>query len=285
MIWRARNLEWDLSHRCLIMGILNVTPDSFSDGGQFLDEEAALRHARVMVEQGADILDIGGESTRPGAKPVGEEEEKARVLPVIRAILSEFPSAVVSIDTSKAPVAEAAIAAGACIINDVTGLKADPGMARVAAAGKAGLVLMHMKGQPRTMQVAPVYEDVLAEVGTFLEEAIVRAMEAGVEETCLAVDPGIGFGKTQQHNLEILRHLDAFGIRGRPVLLGVSRKSFMAKILETDCLKARRWPTVALTSYAIERGARIVRVHDVLPNVQAARMTEAILKASPHAAA
>ena len=275
MIW-----QWDLSQRCLIMGILNVTPDSFSDGGQFVDLDQAVAHAKAMVDEGADILDIGGESTRPGAQPVGALEERDRVIPVIEAILSELPDVTLSIDTSKASVAGAAMARGAHIINDITGLTGDPDMASIAASAGAGLVLMHMRGQPRTMQAAPNYEDAVSEVRAFLECQGRLAIDAGVAEVCLAYDPGIGFGKALQHNLQILKHLDAFQIDERPVLLGVSRKSFIGKVLETSRMEARKWPTVALTSHAIERGVRIVRVHDVLPNAQAARMTEAILRAS-----
>lgn len=280
MIWQARDRQWDLSERCLVMGILNVTPDSFSDGGRFVNLDKAVTHARAMIQNGADILDIGGESTRPGAAPVTASVERERVLPVIKAIVAELPDATVSIDTFKANVAEAAMSHGAHIINDITGLSGDPQMARVAADTKAGLVIMHMRGQPRTMQTAPIYEDTVQEIRDFLECQGRLALDAGVAETCLAYDPGIGFGKTLQHNLQILNRLDAFSIGERPVLLGASRKSFMGKLLDSKRLEARYWPTVALTSHAIEQGARIVRVHDVLPNVQAARMTEAILRAS-----
>ncbi len=280
MLWNARQFEWDLSRRCLIMGIVNVTPDSFSDGGRYLDTEAALAHARRLVVEGADILDIGGESTRPGADPVGVEEECRRVLMAIEVLAKEFPQVALSIDTSKAAVARAAIEAGAAIINDVTGLKGDSEMPSVAADCGAGLVLMHMQGEPRTMQASPTYEDVIGEIAAFLECQGQLAMEAGVARQCLAFDPGIGFGKGLEHNLQILKRLDAFQCYGQPVLLGVSRKSFMGKLLGEDGIEARYWSTVALTSQAVEQGASIVRVHDVLPNVQAARMTEAILQAS-----
>lgn len=276
MIWRAGHREWDLSQRALIMGILNVTPDSFSDGGRFLDVEAALTQARRMVEEGADILDIGGESTRPGAAPVDEEEECRRVLPVIEALGSSHPGVAISIDTSKSAVAEEALKAGAHIVNDISGL-GDPEMGRVVAEHGAGLALMHMQGQPRTMQAAPSYDDVVAEVSEFLQRQGEAAMNAGVDEERLVFDPGIGFGKTLDHNLEILRSLTAFSLGGRPVLLGVSRKSFMGKILEDEAMEARHWATVALTSYGRECGVRIFRVHDVGSNVHAARMTEAML--------
>lgn len=275
MRWKARQFEWDLTHRCLIMGILNVTPDSFSDGGRYLDEDRAVEHAADMISQGADILDIGGESTRPGAAPVDAEEECRRVLPAIEAIASKFPKVAISIDTSKASVAEAAMRAGAHIINDVMGLE-DSAMAGVAAASQAGLVLMHMKGKPRTMQASPSYEDVLSEIRSFLERQAALAMDAGVAGECLAFDPGIGFGKALEHNLQILKDLSVFQIGGQPVLLGVSRKSFIGKLLDDSELQRREWPTVALTSYAVEAGVRIVRVHDVRRNSQAARMTTAI---------
>ena len=262
------------------MGILNVTPDSFSDAGRYLHPDKALAHASDLVDQGADIVDFGGESTRPGASPVSAGEEADRVLPVIEAFLAEFPEVPVSIDTSKASVARAAVRAGARIINDVTGLTGDPEMIHVAASTGAGIVVMHMRGRPQTMQRAPRYRDVLREVRAFLLCQGRRAIEAGLAKECLAFDPGLGFGKTLDHNLQILKHLGAFGFWQRPVLLGASKKSFIGKVLQSDCLATRKWPTVALTSYAIEQGARIIRVHDVRPNVQAARMTEAILRAS-----
>lgn len=261
------------------MGILNVTPDSFSDGGRFMDRDQALQQAERMVLEGADILDIGGESTRPGAAEVAAEEEQSRVIPIIRALRKAHPDTALSIDTSKAAVAEAAIEAGAEIINDVTGLVGDPAMAGVAAATGAGLVLMHMKGVPRTMQVAPKYDDPVAEVREFLEGQGRRAHEAGVAHEHLVFDPGIGFGKGLEHNLQLLKHLDQFGIGGRPVLLGASRKSFISKVLETELndLESRYWPTVALTAHAVGQGVRVVRVHDVKPNKEAARMMEAVL--------
>ncbi len=285
MRWRARHHQWDLSHRTLVMGILNVTPDSFSDGGRYDQVEAALAHARTMLAEGADILDIGGESTRPGAGEVSAEEERARVLPVIEAIMAEMPDTVISIDTSKAAVAEAAINAGAAIINDVTGLLGDSQMARLAARTEAGLVLMHMRGRPRTMQQAPRYEDVVREVRDFLECQGKQALAAGVAQECLVFDPGIGFGKTVEHNLRLLKHLEEFRVWNCPVLLGVSRKSFMGAVLDAPELEARKWPTVALTAYAIELGVRLIRVHDVRPNVHAARMIEAIISQGAGASA
>jgi dihydropteroate synthase len=259
------------------MGILNVTPDSFSDGGQFISTEKAVAHAQKMLAQGVDIIDVGGESTRPGAAPVPAEEEKHRVCPVIEALNYNFPDITISIDTFKANVASAALEAGAEIINDITGLTGDPDMLTTAAASNAGIVIMHMKGKPRTMQDRPEYQDVVQEVTQFLQGQKDLAIAAGIEPERLAFDPGIGFGKSLEHNLQILAQLDSVGVHDRPVLLGVSRKSFMGRILETDDLAAREWPTVGLTSYAIEHGARILRVHDIQSNAQAARMSEAIL--------
>lgn len=283
MMWKTRQRTFDLTHRGLIMGVLNVTPDSFSDGGQFMDPHAAVARARQIEAEGADIIDIGGESTRPGATQVPVDEELRRVIPVIFA-LREQTQCAISIDTMKAGVAAAAIEAGAEIINDISGLHADPDMAAVAAQSRAGLVLMHMQGTPRTMQQHPAYQDVVPEIQQCLRDSMARAIAAGVSLESIALDPGIGFGKTPAHNLTILRHLDAFSLNHRPVLLGVSRKSFIARILGSNDPAARAWPTVALTSYAREMGARILRVHDVLPNVHALRMTEAILEGTGHQA-
>lgn len=279
MHWQTRNRRFDLSTRGLIMGVLNVTPDSFSDGGQFFDPAAAVARGVKMVADGAEILDIGGESTRPGAVPVEAEEELRRILPVIRG-LREVSDVAISIDTMKARVAAAAIEAGAEIINDISGLEADPDMARVAAETRAGLVLMHMRGTPRTMQQRPEYEDVTAEVAARLSAAFEEAVKAGVNPEGVAFDPGIGFGKTQEHNLTLLRNLPRFQIQSRPVLLGVSRKSFLGRILGLTDPAARDAATTALTAWARQRGARIFRVHAVRENAQALRMMEAILGTS-----
>lgn len=279
MIWRTRSRSFDLSSRALIMGIVNVTPDSFSDGGLHATTDAAVAHALRLVSDGADIIDIGGESTRPGAAPVSSADEIARVIPVLKA-LRPLTDAALSIDTMKADVAAAAIAAGADIINDVSGLSFDPLMAATAAASNAGLVLMHMQGTPRTMQLRPGYSDAIAEISDALRHAMNLATAAGVHPDAIALDPGIGFGKRLEDNLAILRHPDAFSLDGRPVLLGVSRKSFIGQLTGSPTPASRDWPTVALTSLARERGARILRVHDVLPNAHALRMTEAILAAS-----
>lgn len=278
MLWHFRTQSFDLTHRGLIMGVLNVTPDSFSDGGRFFDPSAAIARGLVMVQEGADILDIGGESTRPGATPVEAEEELRRILPVIRGLRkqSRIP---ISIDTMKARVAAAAVEAGADIINDISGLQHDPEMARVAAESEAGLVIMHLRGTPRTMQQEPEYTDVVAEVCEHLRAAGSAAMAAGVAVDRLVFDPGIGFGKTMEHNLALLRSLPSFQIYGRPVLLGVSRKSFIGRLLGNTDPLSREAPTIALTAWARQHGVRILRVHAVKENAQALRMMEAILHA------
>jgi dihydropteroate synthase len=277
MIWKTPHRSFDLTRRGLIMGVLNVTPDSFSDGGRFLALEAAIARAKEMEAEGADIIDIGGESTRPGAMAVPVEEELRRVIPVVRAVRVQT-SCAISVDTMKAAVAAAAMEAGADIINDVSGLHADPDMAAAVARTGAGLVLMHMQGTPETMQTRPAYTNVISEIQASLRDSMDRALAAGVALEGLALDPGIGFGKTLEHNLAILRDPSSFALEGRPVLLGVSRKSFIARILGPGDPAARQWPTVALTSFTRERGARIFRVHDVRENARALRMTEAILE-------
>jgi len=276
MIWSLPRGDQHLSRRGMIMGVVNVTPDSFSDGGRYFDLERAVDHGRELIREGADILDIGGESTRPGAEPVSVEEELRRVLPVIRALRADS-EVLISVDTFKAAVAEAALEAGADIINDVSGLLHDARMMEVARASSAGIVLMHMKGEPRTMQISPHYDDVVAEVRAFFEQRIAALEQAGIDPLRVVLDPGIGFGKALEHNLALIRALPVISMRERPVLLGVSRKSMIGKVIGSDRMEDRAWPTVALTSYAREHGARVVRVHDVKPNVDAMRMTEAIL--------
>lgn len=275
MTWRIGSRTLDLTQSGLIMGIVNVTPDSFSDGGRFADPGRAVEHALAMVADGADILDIGGESTRPGAEPVGEAEELRRVLPVIRALRSQS-QVLISIDTMKASVARAALDAGADIINDVTGLRGDAAMVRLAAERDCGLVAMHMIGDPQTMQTAPHYDDVVAEVRSYLNERLRRLTASGIAPERIALDPGFGFGKTLEHNLSLLRHLPQLAIGDRPLLIGVSRKSMIGKVLHSTDMADRHWPTIALTAYAREHGARILRVHDVKPNAHALRMIEAI---------
>jgi dihydropteroate synthase len=276
MIWRTRTATLELTRRARVMGILNVTPDSFSDGGDHCDIATALDHARRMIAEGAELIDIGGESTRPGAAVVPAELEIARTVPVIAALRAEWDG-LISIDTTKAAVARAALAAGADIVNDVSGLTADDEMPRVCAASGCGVVVMHMQGTPQTMQAAPRYRDVVAEVREFFKERFATLTASGIAPEALCFDPGIGFGKTLDHNLALLRGLREISVAGRPLLLGVSRKSFIAKILGTDDLDAREWPTVAITSNAREQGVMLHRVHSVRPNVEALRMTEAIL--------
>jgi len=276
MQWRTSQRTFDLTRRGAIMGILNVTPDSFSDGGRHAVLADALGHARRMISEGAEILDIGGESTRPGAAEVPASEEIARTVPVIRAIRREWDGCL-SIDTMKAAVAAAALEAGADVVNDVSGLTGDPAMAAVCRDAGCGVVVMHMQGTPRTMQADPRYGDVVAEVRAFFEERLATLAAAGLDPATLCFDPGIGFGKTLEHNLALLRHLGGLSPAGRPLLLGVSRKSFIGKLLGTPAVEDRNWPTVALTAYGRDLGVRLHRVHEVKPNVEALRMAEAIL--------
>lgn len=284
MLWRTASRTFDLTRRGLIMGVLNVTPDSFSDGGKFFDASHAITRGLAMVAEGADMLDIGGESTRPGATPVEAEEELRRILPVIKGLRART-DVPLSIDTMKARVAAAAMAGGADIINDISGLQHDPGMARTAAETNAGLVLMHLRGTPRTMQQQPQYTDVVAEVRQRLTLAYEEAVAAGVDPECLVFDPGIGFGKTLEHNLALLRNLPEFQIQGRPVLLGVSRKSFIGRLLGNNDPLAREAPTTALTAWSRQHGVRILRVHAVKENAEALRMMEAILTGNDHPSA
>jgi dihydropteroate synthase len=269
------------------MGVVNVTPDSFSDGGRFLDAQAAIGHGLELAAEGADILDVGGESTRPHAAPVGESEELRRVLPVVQGLAAAVPGTQISIDTSKAAVARAALAAGAGFVNDVTALRGDAAMAGVLAESDAECCLMHMLGDPRTMQDAPRYDDVVADVKAFLEERLRFAVDAGVREERILLDPGIGFGKTVAHNLALLRRLGELAALGRPLLLGTSRKSFLGRILAQDAgaqepvgLAARLPATIATCVLAYERGARVLRVHDVAP-VRAALATAAATLGAP----
>ncbi len=252
--------------RYRIMGIVNVTPDSFSDGGLYLDPGAAIAHGLELVEQGAAILDVGGESTRPGADPVGVEEELARVLPVVEGLAERVPGVQISIDTAKREVAERALAAGASLVNDVTALRGDPGMAELVAAGGADCCLMHMLGEPRTMQDDPRYGDVVDDVKAFLSERMESAVQAGVAEERILLDPGIGFGKTAEHNLQLLSRLDEIVALGRPVVIGTSRKSFLGRLAGGRPGPEDRLPgTIATNVMALERGAEVFRVHDVAP--------------------
>ena len=266
----------DLSRCAQVMGILNVTPDSFSDGGLHADTAEALHHARGMIAEGAAIMDIGGESTRPGALAVDATEEIARVVPVVAALRAEWDGWI-SIDTSKAAVASAALAAGADIVNDVSGLLADPDMAVLCAASACGVVLMHRQGEPKTMQNAPRYADVVAEVQGFFARRLDELVQAGIDPEALCFDPGIGFGKSLEHNLDLLRALERIGPPGRPLLLGVSRKSFIARILGSDDLTRRDAATAALSAQARAQGVMLHRVHAVRPNLDALRMIEALV--------
>jgi dihydropteroate synthase len=274
--WKIGGTTLDLTSRAILMGVLNVTPDSFSDGGQFFATEAAVKHGIEMAQHGAEIIDVGGESTRPGSSPISAEEELDRVLPVIEQI-NRSVRPYISIDTSKAAVARAALASGATIINDITGGRGDPAMFSLAAEKGVGLIIMHMQGTPQTMQRNPTYNDVVAEVAEFFRQQFREAVRSGVDPMTIAFDPGIGFGKTVAHNLELLANLPRLRIENWPLVVGVSRKSFLGKISGGgDAVSA----TVALTSLLRERGAHVLRVHDVMPNIHALRTTEALLAAT-----
>jgi len=275
MIWNTGRRTFDLANRGVIMGVINVTPDSFSDGGNFVSVDAAVEHGLRLAEEGAEILDIGGESTRPGAASVSVEEELRRVIPVIEGLAGKTAAAL-SIDTSKASVARAAVAAGAEIINDVTALRGDDGMARVAGESGCGVVLMHMRGTPRTMQQDPHYDDVVAEVAEHLARRVDAARAAGIAADRIAIDPGIGFGKTVEHNLQLIAGLGRFAALGHPVMLGVSRKSFLATAAQCPDVEDRDVPTAVLTAEGYRLGVRIFRVHAVRPNLQALRLAESL---------
>lgn len=282
---RWKNFELHLGQRTAIMGILNITPDSFSDGGRFFDPDKALARAESMIADGADIIDIGGESTRPFADDVPEAEEMRRVLPVIERLAPRIPVPI-SIDTTKAAVAEAALNAGAAIINDISALKMDTEMVRVAARHDVPVILMHMKGTPRTMQVDPVYDDLLGEVCQHLQAAMTRAEAAGVARHNLIVDPGFGFGKTVDHNLMLIQQLDKLAALGAPILIGLSRKAFIRKLLSvalhTDITTDRpevETGTQAAQAMAVMNGAHIVRVHDVASTKATITILDAIRNA------
>jgi dihydropteroate synthase len=259
-----------------VMGIVNVTPDSFSDGGVNLRPEDAIATARRMLEEGAAIVDVGGESTRPGAEPVSAHEELRRVVPVLEALQGEVP---VSIDTAKAEVARRALELGAELVNDVTALRGDPDLAGVVAESDAYVCLMHMQGEPRTMQANPTYDAVVSEVASFLEERIRAAVDAGIREDRIAVDPGIGFGKTVEHNFELVRRLDEIAALGRPVVVGFSRKSSLGKILgDPDAKTGPLSASLAAAVAAYERGATILRAHDVKEHVEALTAARAVVE-------
>jgi dihydropteroate synthase len=263
-----------LGRRTAVMGVVNVTPDSFSDGGRWLAPEAAVEHGLALAAQGADLLDVGGESTRPGAAPVDAAEERSRVVPVIRALAAQT-GVPVSVDTSKAAVLEAAADAGAAMLNDVTALEGDARMAAAAAAAGVAVVLMHMRGTPRSMQRDPRYEDVVAEVTEYLAGRCRASEAAGIGPEKTLVDPGIGFGKTLAHNLELLGRLRELRGLGRPILVGTSRKSFLGRLLDAE-VGARAWGTAASVAASVAAGASVVRVHDVAEMCEVARVADAV---------
>lgn len=263
----------------VLVGVLNATPDSFSDGGDFLDPDRAAARAATMLDEGAQVIDVGGESTRPGSDPVSPEVEARRVVPVIQRIMAGRPDAIVSIDTYRAGTAKAALGAGARVVNDVTALRGDHRMAGVVADAYCPVVLMHMLAEPKTMQRDPRYDDVVREVREFLARRVEHAVAAGVQEENIILDPGIGFGKKVEHNLTLLRRLDSLVELGFPVLVGASRKSFIGKITGIEEAKERVFGTVAANVIACARGATFFRVHDVRPNVEALAVAWAVLNA------
>lgn len=276
MILRARQFTFTFPRPVLLMGIVNVTPDSFSDGGKFLNADAAVQHALALIREGADMIDVGGESTRPKATPVSEAEELRRVLPVIETLAGQV-TVPISIDTMKPSVARAALRAGASIVNDVAANREDDGLWRAVAEAGAGYVAMHMQGTPQTMQTAPAYRDVVNEVGEFFEDRLARLEQAGVGREHVMLDVGLGFGKTTKHNLQLLAHLDSFTRWKRPLLLGASRKSFIAQVAGDAEVSGRLAGSLACACWGAQHGANIVRTHDVADTRQALRVSEAIL--------
>ena len=274
MRWIARDVTFEFPRPMVVMGIVNTTPDSFADGGRFPDTDSAADHALRLADEGAEIIDIGGESTRPGSDPVSAEEELRRVVPVIER-LAKRGDVVLSIDTQKPAVARAALDAGASIVNDVAANRESPEMWQVVAEARAGYVCMHMQGTPQTMQAKPCYDDVLREVGSFFAERLARLAEHGVSGEQVALDPGIGFGKELEHNMKLLSGLNQFSVAQRPLLVGVSRKSFIGKLFGTP-LEERLAASLACAVWSVIEGAHIVRVHDVAETVQAVRMAEAL---------
>jgi dihydropteroate synthase len=272
--WRVGSRWLECGPRTLVMGVLNVTPDSFSDGGRFLDHEAAVGGGIRMTQEGADILDVGGESTRPGSDPVAVDEELGRVVPVIERLAAAV-DVPISIDTRKPEVASAAVEAGAVIVNDVSGAR-DPEMLRVVRRTGAGLILMHMLGEPKTMQVEPRYDDVVAEVHAYLAERLDAATASGIERDRLAVDPGLGFGKNFEHSVALMREIDAFFDLGVPVVVGPSRKSFIGEALGDAPVDRRGEGTAGAVAWMAARGAHVVRVHDVAEIVRMLRVVDAI---------
>lgn len=272
--WKCGKHTLQLGEKTRVMGILNVTPDSFSDGGDFVDPDDAVKRALQMVEEGADIIDIGGESTRPGAAPVSVEEEIKRTVPVIKKLRAQS-DVLISIDTMKSETALRALEAGANIINDVSGFEADPKMLDVAAESGAGVILMHMKGTPQTMQDNPTYEDAVGEVLHYLEERIAFAVRGGVRRECIVVDPGIGFGKTLEHNLQLLRGIPDLG-KSAPVLIGASRKSMIDKLLDREDPNQRWAGSLGIAGWSAALGAHILRVHDVIDTCDVCRIVDTL---------
>lgn len=270
-------LQQVVRERTVVMGVLNVTPDSFYDGGRYAEIESAVGRALQMAEEGADIIDIGGESTRPGSQPVPQEEELRRVLPVIEAVRARV-DVPISIDTTKSRVAEGALQAGACMVNDISGLGFDPRMAEVVAQAGALCCIMHIQGTPQTMQKNPQYTDVVRDISAYFEERLALAERAGIPRRNVWLDPGIGFGKTVEHNLQILRRLREFTAFGLPILIGTSRKSFIGKVLGNLPPEDRLEGTAATVAVAILNGANAVRVHDVQAMVHVTRMVDAVLR-------
>ena len=276
-LWKIGDRTFDLSRQGLIMGVLNITPDSFSDGGEFFAVDRAVEHGLRMAAEGAHIVDVGGESTRPGSDAITAEEELRRVIPVIGQ-LRRKGEVIISIDTSKAEVASAAIRAGASIVNDVTGGRNDEKMMPLIAENKSAFIIMHMQGTPQTMQIAPQYTNVVSEIADFFRQQYARAIGYNIDPMAIAFDPGIGFGKTLEHNLELLAQLERLRACDRPIVIGVSRKSFLGKLINSAQVSDRLAPAVALTSLLRARGADVFRVHDVKENVNALKVTEAILQ-------
>jgi dihydropteroate synthase len=276
-LWKIGGRIFDLSRQGLIMGVLNVTPDSFSDAGKFFAVERAVEHGLKMAAEGAHIVDVGGESTRPGSEAITTEEELRRVIPVIEQLRAKS-EVIISIDTSKAEVARAAVRAGASIVNDVTGGRGDEEMMPLIAETNSAFIILHMQGTPQTMQITPQYTNVVSEIADFFRQQYARAIVYNIDTMAIAFDPGIGFGKTLEHNLELLAQLERLRACDRPIVIGISRKSFLGKLINSAQMSDRLAPAVALTSLLRMLGADVLRVHDVKENVNALKVTEAILQ-------